>query len=239
MLTVHGDLMSQPTRAVIIFCLANGIEYKLKVVNLSKLENRRPEFLAINPRGLVPVITDNGFNLNESATILRYLATTRSVQDHWYPADAKARARVDALMDCYQTNLRQTARFVFVRVLQVNVFRQPPAKKEEAELYERNMIASLDVLDKEVLAEGPFLLGASKPSIADLLLSCEVTQTLILKKSDLEALLGPRPKIRQWLKALEDEFAPHFHTVHSKVRDTAALLEKMGSKSQSKSQSAL
>ncbi|KAL2653744.1 hypothetical protein R1flu_021872 [Riccia fluitans] len=236
MLTLYGSLRSQPTRAVALFCLANSIEYQLHFIDLSKKEHKHPGFLAINPRGLVPAITDDGFNLAESATILRYLAVTRSVPDHWYPADAKRRARIDALLDWYHTNLRQTARYVFTKELQETVFRLPPAKKEEVESYKRNMIAAMDTLEREFLTEGPFLLGASKPSIADLLLACEVTQTQLLKKPDLEALLGPRPKIRQWLETLESNLAPHFSTVHSAVRKTAEFLEK---KRNSKLQSAL
>ncbi|KAL2649891.1 hypothetical protein R1flu_018019 [Riccia fluitans] len=226
MLTLYGDLLSQPTRAVALFCLANNIEYQLHFIDLSKQEHKRPEFLAINPRGLLPAITDDGFNLGESATILRYLAVTRSVPDHWYPADAKTRARIDSLLDWHHANLRQTSRYVFTKELQETVFKLPPPKKDEFRLYEWNMLAAMDVLEKEFLIEGPFLLGGSEPSIADLLLACEVTQTQILKKPDLEVILGPRPKIRLWLKALESNLAPNFSTVHSRIRDAAAFLEK-------------
>ena len=54
-------------------------------VNISKTEQRSPQYLAINPLGKIPCIRDDGFILQESATILRYLATTRGTPSHWYP----------------------------------------------------------------------------------------------------------------------------------------------------------
>lgn len=57
-----------------------GIPYKLHKVNLKELEQKTPEFLAMNPNGRIPVIVDHeGPNKKtvtvfESAAILFYLA---------------------------------------------------------------------------------------------------------------------------------------------------------------------
>jgi hypothetical protein len=51
-------------------------------------ENRAPAFLAINPLGKVPALQDmDGFCLQESAAMLRYLCETRAVAEHWYPSE--------------------------------------------------------------------------------------------------------------------------------------------------------
>ena len=50
------------------------LEYELKLVNLSKGEQRTPEFLAICPNGRIPAIVDDGFAVFESGAILLYLA---------------------------------------------------------------------------------------------------------------------------------------------------------------------
>ena len=47
------------------------------------------------------------FNQNDSATILRYLAQSRHLPDHWYPSDLKKRARVDEILDYNHTSLRK------------------------------------------------------------------------------------------------------------------------------------
>ena len=50
-----------------------AIPYDLKVLSFDKGETKAPSFRAINPRGKVPTIVDNGFALWESAVILEYL----------------------------------------------------------------------------------------------------------------------------------------------------------------------
>lgn len=57
-----------------------GVEYRLIKVDLSKGEQKRPVFLALNPNGRIPVLVDldgpgeEPLNLAESGAILLYLA---------------------------------------------------------------------------------------------------------------------------------------------------------------------
>jgi glutathione S-transferase len=52
-----------------------GIAYELRTIDILKGEHRAPEFLAINPAGLVPVlITPEGNTLHEAAALMVYLA---------------------------------------------------------------------------------------------------------------------------------------------------------------------
>ena len=44
-----------------------------------------PEYRAINPLGKIPCYTEPDFSLGETAAIMKYLAITNSVADHWYP----------------------------------------------------------------------------------------------------------------------------------------------------------
>ncbi|MBI2374340.1 MAG: glutathione S-transferase family protein [Deltaproteobacteria bacterium] len=50
-----------------------GLSYESRLVELSKSEQRTPEFLAMNPRGKVPVIKDDDLIVYESVAILAYL----------------------------------------------------------------------------------------------------------------------------------------------------------------------
>jgi glutathione S-transferase len=50
-----------------------NIAYDLKRIAFDKAEHKTPEFLALNPRGRVPAIIDDGFTLAESLVILEYL----------------------------------------------------------------------------------------------------------------------------------------------------------------------
>ncbi len=71
-----------------------GLPYRLKVLDLSAGEQKRPEFLALNPNGRIPAIVDHdagGFAVFESGAILIYLAEKTG---RLMPADAQGRSRV-------------------------------------------------------------------------------------------------------------------------------------------------
>jgi GST-like protein len=69
------------------------LPYEPHVVDLSKGEQHKPEFLALNPNGRIPVITDRdtGITVFESGAILLYLAEKAG---RLLPSDPAGRYRV-------------------------------------------------------------------------------------------------------------------------------------------------
>lgn len=67
-----------------------------------------PQFLELNPIGLVPAVIDGDVVLRESNTIVRYLATKHGRSD-LYPVDPAARADVEQWMDWANYNLHFAA----------------------------------------------------------------------------------------------------------------------------------
>ncbi|KAL2649935.1 hypothetical protein R1flu_018063 [Riccia fluitans] len=226
-LKVYGDLQSQPVRAVVLFCLVNNIRHELVNVSLIKNENKLPGFKAINPAAKMPVIDDDGFILTESLAILRYLAASRHAPDHWYPAEVKSRARVDSLLDSYHTNIRQTAPYIKQKELLPCLWGLPRGPDALIKFHETNMTTAMDLVEEYYLKpeEGPFLLGASQPSLADILFAFEYTQTQFLPREEQEKFLGSRSKTKKWLEVVEKSFAPHFGEVHKKFPDLIKKIE--------------
>ena len=72
------------------------------VVDLMTGEHLKPSLRRINPSGLVPVLEDGDFRLTESSAILKYLAD--KIGSPAYPKDLQKRARVNELMDWFNTN---------------------------------------------------------------------------------------------------------------------------------------
>jgi glutathione S-transferase len=52
---------------------AKGLDYEARLLSFDKKETRTPEFLALNPRGQIPVLVDDGFVIYESRAICYYL----------------------------------------------------------------------------------------------------------------------------------------------------------------------
>src|SRR5215813_10838125 len=73
-----------------------AIPYELKVLSFDKGDTKAPAFRAVNPRGKVPTIVDDGFALWESGVIMEYLEE-KYPQKPLLPKDAKARATVRRL----------------------------------------------------------------------------------------------------------------------------------------------
>lgn len=71
-----------------------AIPYDVKTIDLMEGDQKKPEFLALNPNGRIPVIVDRGegdFAVFESGAILIYLAEKAG---DLLPSDAKGRSQV-------------------------------------------------------------------------------------------------------------------------------------------------
>src|ERR1700676_957787 len=66
-----------------------GLECEMVPVDLTKREQRKPEFLALSPFGRVPVLTDGDLTLSESHAIIAYLGDKTGKK---WPATGAARA---------------------------------------------------------------------------------------------------------------------------------------------------
>ncbi len=60
-------------RRVKICLMEKGIPYTTQIIDLSKMEQKNPEYLRINPNGLVPAINHHGRVIFESSVIIAYL----------------------------------------------------------------------------------------------------------------------------------------------------------------------
>ncbi len=114
-----------------------------------------PEFGAMNPNRLVPVLDDRGFVLWESNSIVRYLAATYGA-DSLAPADPHAAARADQWMDWSLTTLYpDVIPGLFVQFVRVTASDRNIALVDN---HAKRAGANLAILDAQ-LSANPFILG--------------------------------------------------------------------------------
>ena len=70
-----------------------GIEFEPRIVDLTKGEQQKPEFVALNPNRKMPVLEEDGFVLWESNAIAQYLAAKKP-EGCLLPTDPRSRADV-------------------------------------------------------------------------------------------------------------------------------------------------
>ncbi|KRQ00521.1 glutathione S-transferase [Bradyrhizobium pachyrhizi] len=88
----HFALSGHAHRARLFLSLLE-IPHELVDVDLKSAAQKRPEYLALNPFGQVPVLDDDGVIIPDSNAILVYLATKLGRTD-WLPQDARGAAAV-------------------------------------------------------------------------------------------------------------------------------------------------
>ena len=91
--------VSTTSRPVMLFIAENGIDCEMRIVDLMKGEHYQPEYVAINPNRLVPVLEDGDFRLTESSSILKYLAD--KIGSATYPKELRPRAKVNEIFAGY------------------------------------------------------------------------------------------------------------------------------------------
>jgi glutathione S-transferase len=150
-----------------------------------------PEYLAMNPNGLVPVIDDAGFVLNESNAIVRYLAASHA--GGLWPAEPKARADADRWMEWQSTGFTPAMWGAFWHLVRT------PEDKRDAALIESSRQKSekhAAVIDAHL--EGREFVSGEAFTAADIVVGCAAHRWLGLPLSRT-----PRPHLERWYAAMK------------------------------------
>jgi glutathione S-transferase len=92
-LTLYHNDMSVCAQKVRLCLAEKQLAYEDKHLNLRAGDQKRPEYLALNPNGYVPTLVHDDFVVIESTVICEYIDDAFPAQP-LKPADAKARARM-------------------------------------------------------------------------------------------------------------------------------------------------
>lgn len=155
MLKILGKAPSINVRKVLWTCAELNLPFDREDWGSGFKSTQTPEFLSLNPNGLVPVIRDGDFVLWESNAIIRYLAS-RYNGAHLYPTNPIERARIDQWIDWQATDLNRSWSYAFLGLVRRSAEHQAADQiARSIESWTRNM----DILDRQLHTTGAFVAG--------------------------------------------------------------------------------
>lgn len=161
---LHGYFRSTASWRVRIALALKGREAVQVAHHLRKGEQRAPEYLALNPQGLLPsLVTDDGAVLTQSLAIIEYLDEI-APQPALLPADPVQRAKVRAVAQAVACDIHPVQNLKVLQRLRDLGLSEDQVTGWAAQTIEEG----LDAVDK-LLADqpGPFAFGDA-PTLADL-----------------------------------------------------------------------
>lgn len=163
---LHGYFRSTASWRVRIALNLKGLVAEQVFHHLRKGEQRAPDYLALNPQGLLPtLVTDDGAVLTQSLAICEYLDELHP-EPALLPADPLERARVRAVAQVIACDIHPVQNLKVLQNLRELGLAEEAVQSWAAVVIEEG----LDAVDR-LLADnpGPFAFGAA-PTLADILI---------------------------------------------------------------------
>jgi glutathione S-transferase len=169
-----------------------GVDFEAETVNLMKDEHRRPEFLAINPAGKLPVLVDGDLVLTESVAIVLYLAE-KYPERGLLPKDLALRAEAYRWLLFAATELEQP----LWRIAR-NTFLYPEEQRLPADvpIASREFTEMAAVLDAHM--QGRRFLVGERAGVADFVMA------YTLDWGNEEKLLDGYPRLLEYMERMYD-----------------------------------
>lgn len=169
------------------------IEYSTIPVDVGSGEHKTPEFLALNPNGLLPLLVDGTATIYDSAAILAYLARKYG-DDDWFPGDPLRCARMIRWLAFEQSE----GRYGLARSRAI-ALKNTTRLAQSGTLEQSQAIgtAALETLNRQ-LNDTRWLVAGDKPTIADI--AC-YPYTALCEEGGLS--LEPYLSVRRWMRDIE------------------------------------
>lgn len=179
--------LSGHSHRVHLFLSLVGVQHELIEVDLVSGAHKKPEFLALNRFGQVPVLADGGTIVSDSNAILVYVAKKLKLTD-WLPESPEGAAEVQKWLSVAAGQIAYGP-----AAARLNTVFNASFRAEEVIARAHDILAVIE----GVLAGRTFIAG-STPTIADVAL-----YSYIARASEGNVDLKDYSKVREWLKRIE------------------------------------
>lgn len=186
---LHRAAISGHAHRVELFMSLLGLPFELVNVDLAAGAHKKPEFLALNPFGQVPVMVDGDVTLADSNAILVYLALRYANDaEQWLPTEPVAAAEVQRWFSV----AAGLVAFGPATARRIALFKQA-ISTDEAVARSHGLFAVME----QQLTQSAFLAG-SKPTLADV-----ANYSYIARAPEGNVSLVSYPHVRAWLARIE------------------------------------
>jgi glutathione S-transferase len=191
-ITLYDAVPSSNSDRVKIVLNEKGLAYDRVTLNLARKEQKRPEFLQLNPYGKVPVIDDNRKVLFESCIINEYL-DEQYPNPPLMPKDPYLRARGRVLVDYALNYIHEPYWALRAEMLKQKAERNAAIMEEKRGTL-RNLLHYLE----EALGNQSYFLGELSLTDIDVL-------PRFLRMESYGALPAPAlPRLGGWLQRMKE-----------------------------------
>ncbi|RAI35141.1 glutathione S-transferase family protein [Rhodoplanes serenus] len=235
-LTLYNAPQSTCSQRVRFVLNAKGLPFAERRLDLLAGDQLAPDYLALNPNGVVPTLVHDGAVVIDSSVIMEYVEEVFPEGPRFVPQDPAARASMRSLMrfvdEVPAPAIRvPTYNLAFLPHFQamseaafLAMAESKPLRREfllamgRTGFPESEMAAALGRLGRAVVrldetiaaSGGPFLLGAA-PTLADI-----TVMPVIVRMADLrlDHLWDGRPAVAAWLEAIRAQpaFVPTYYS---------------------------
>lgn len=216
---LYHDPTSTTSRPVLLFLAEHELPVEKIVISLMESEHRRPDFAAINPNQAVPALVHDDLVIGEGSAILKYLADLAGSPA--YPLDLKQRARINAMMDWFNTGLSRDLNhaYCYPQMLANHRFDNPTVQAGVQRRGLENARRWLTILDNQYLAHGQAFLLGPELSLADYLGAAYLSVC-----EAVEFDLSPWPRVEAWMQRMRArpswlEVFPAFYGLVAAIRE--------------------
>ncbi len=200
--------VSNTSRPVMMLIAEAKLPVDEEIVDLMTGAHHQEPYASLNPNRLVPTLVDDDFVLTESSSIMKYLADKFDLD--LYPKDLKLRARVNEMMDWFNTGFYRDYGYgvVYPQIYPHHKRPSDEIQKGTIEWGKELTKKWLTVLNDHWLGKGNKFLCGDQLTIADLfgagLLTCGyVTRDEFKAYPNIQRWLGEVAKLPSWPKINE------------------------------------
>ena len=197
---LYASARSTCSRKVIMALAETGADYLFQHIDLGKLEQKKPDYLKIQPYGKVPVWEEeNGkFRIYESRAILKHVTAGSPI----YPIDdTRFIASIEMWMSIEYSYFQDAWKPIFVEKI-LKKRKDPKHVPNESLCKEKaqELLKTLDQMEEQLKLTKGYIAG-DRFSIADITF---IPYFQLFKPAGLEGALDSRPYLKKWRERVSE-----------------------------------